>query len=173
MNLEKVLQQYFQGEMQLGIGLALLSAALCAAAFWVWRTQTGAFMWCLFVPLLLIGLGFGGGGTALAIKTRTQVAALQDQLKTEPVALISGESKRMERVNANWPRAKTAWAALAAIAIFFILIVRRDWSAALGLSLMLLATVLFFVDVFAERRAKIYTSALEQGQSVKSDGNTR
>jgi hypothetical protein len=38
--------------------------------------------------------------------------------------------------------------------------VKRDWAHGVGLGLLLLATVLFFVDVFGERRAAVYFAAL-------------
>jgi hypothetical protein len=56
----------------------------------------------------------------------------------------------------------TAWAVVIAIALVLILAVRRDWSSGLGLALLLMATTLYFVDVFAERRALVYSEALRK-----------
>jgi hypothetical protein len=166
MSFIEIMQEYFRGERQVGIALAVLGAGLLAAAFWVFRTQSGAFAWWLLVPLAVMGLGFSGGGAFLAIKTEKQIAALTAQLENDPAGLVAAEVPRMTRVNANWPRAKAAWAVVIAVALVLILAVRRDWSSALGLSLLLLATVLYFTDVFAERRAVIYTQALRQAAAT-------
>lgn len=165
MNLTESLQTYFRGEQQLGIALAVFGVLALAAAFWVWRTQTGAFAWWLVVPLAIMGLGTGAGGTALAVKTRSQVASLTAQLQTAPEALVTAEVSRMARVNANWPRLKVAWSIVIVAALALLLLVRREWASALGLSLLLLSTTLFFVDVFAERRATGYTTALQQART--------
>jgi len=161
----QVLQEYFEGEKQLGVGMAVLGVAVLAAAFWVWRTQSGAFGGWLLVPLALMGVGFGAGGTALAMKTQAQVARLTAQLASEPGALVSAEVTRMARVNANWPRVKVAWSVVTAVALVLLLAMHREWASGLGLALMLLATTLFFVDVFAERRAAPYTAALERARA--------
>jgi hypothetical protein len=68
----------------------------------------------------------------------------------------------MERVNANWRRAMTGWAVVIVVALALILAVRRDWSSGLGLALLLVSTILYFTDVFAERRALVYTTALRK-----------
>src|SRR5262245_50384569 len=84
-----IMQEYFRGEKQLGIAFAVLGAGLLAAAFWVFRTQSGAFASWLLVPLALMGLGFGGGGAFLAIKTERQVAELTAQFETDPAGFVA------------------------------------------------------------------------------------
>jgi hypothetical protein len=166
LNLTESLQAYFRGEQHLGIALAVFGVLALAAAFWVWRTQVGAFAWWLVVPLGLMGVGTSAGGTALAIKTQAQVDSLVAQLETEPAALVTAEERRMASVNANWPRLKVAWSVVIVAALVLLLFVRREWASALGLSLLLMATTLFFVDVFAERRAEGYTTALQQARTT-------
>jgi hypothetical protein len=72
----------------------------------------------------------------------------------------------MASVNANWPRLKVAWSVVIVAALVLLLFVGREWASALGLSLLLMATTLFFVDVFAERRAEGYTTALQQARTT-------
>ncbi|HWN66267.1 MAG TPA: hypothetical protein VNM90_01445 [Haliangium sp.] len=167
MNLTESLPAYFRGEQHLGIGLAVFGVLALAAAFWVWRTQVGAFAWWLMIPLALVGAGAGIGGAALAVKTQAQVTRLVAQLDTEPAALVTAETSRMARVNANWPRLKVAWSVVIVAALGLLLFVHREWASGLGLALLLTATTLFFVDVFAERRASVYTAALEHARAAE------
>jgi hypothetical protein len=167
MQLIEVLQEYFRGEKQVGIALAVLGVALLAAAFWVFRTQTGSFAWGLLVPLAVVGLAFGGGGAFLAARSDRQITELAAQYEKDADALFAAEVPRMAKVNANWPRLKAVWAVVTVVALVLILAVRRDWAPALGLALLVVTTTLLFTDVFAERRARIYSSALEQARSAR------
>jgi hypothetical protein len=160
-----ILHEYFRGEKQIGVTLAVVGAGLLAGAFWVSRTQSGGFAWGLGVPFVVLGLAFGGGGTFLALRTDKQVADLGAQLQTNPEAVYAAELPRMAKVNANWPRLKIAWAVLIGVALVLLLAVHREWAHGLGLALLLMTTILFFTDVFAERRALIYTEALERARA--------
>lgn len=161
MELGAAMTTYFQGEERLGIALAVVGVALGAGALWVWRTQSGPFAAWLAVPAVVLALGFTGGGVYLAVRTQKQVAELTAQLEADRPALVAAESARMAKVNANWILAKSMWTGVIAGALVLLMVVRREWAAGLGLALLLAATVLFFVDVFAERRAGPYTVALD------------
>ena len=160
MKLGEALQVYFRGERNFGIGMAALGVVMMAAALWIWRAQAAPFMWWLLTPFALVGLGAAGGGVFFAIKTEAQVARLAAQLEQSPAATVRAETARMTKVNANWPRLKLGWGVLTLAALVLLLVVKREWSSGLGLALMALATILFFVDVLAERRALPYTAAL-------------
>jgi hypothetical protein len=160
MNLYEAMAIYFRGERNLGFGLVALGAVLLGVALWVWRTQAGPFAWALIVPLALVGVGVGIGGVAFAHKSEVQLATLTAALEAHPAALVAAETARMEKVNANWPRLELTWGVVTLVALVLLLGVKREWSAGLGLALMVLATALFFIDVFAERRAGPYTEAL-------------
>lgn len=157
-----VLEAYFRGEKQLGIALAVVGFGLVAGALWVLRTQVGGFAVGLAVPLSIVGLGLGGGGVYLAIRTEHQVAALTANLDKDPRAVYSSELTRMAKVNANWPRLKMAWAVLTVIAMTMVVAAKKEWAHGVGLAVMLATTILFFTDVFAERRARVYTEGLER-----------
>jgi hypothetical protein len=167
MSFLEILLEYFRGEKQVGIALAVVGVALLAFAGWVLRTQAGSFAWGLAAPLVLFGLAFGGGGTYLAFRTDRQVADLTAKYERDPSSLLAVEAPRMERVNANWPRLKIAWAVILGVALVLLLAVRRDWASGLGLALLAVTTILFFTDVFAERRALVYTEALEKARSTR------
>jgi hypothetical protein len=158
------LHVYFAGEKRLGISLAVFGIVLCMAAWSAYRAQTGPIGFWLGIPLLVIGLGLGAGGIVFSMKTDAQVASLVARLESAPAAAVSDELVRMARVNANWPRLKLTWALLTLVAMGLLLFGKRDATSGVGLALMLLTTSLFFVDVFAEKRALIYTSALEAAE---------
>lgn len=160
MELSEAMQIYFRGEKHTGLTMVAVGIALMAFAFWVWRTQSGAFAWWLLTPLAVVGLGAAIGGVVFALKTDAQVADLLARLADDPAALVASESARMVKVNANWPRLKLAWGVIAIGALVLLLAVKREWATGLGLALVLLVAVLFFMDVFAERRAVPYTEAL-------------
>jgi hypothetical protein len=111
---------------------------------------------------LLAGLAFGGGGAFLAVRSDRQIAELAARYEQDPRALVAEEVPRMAKVNANWPRVKLTWTVVIAVALVLLMVVRRDWASGLGLALLLLSIILFFTDIFAERRAAPYTKALEQ-----------
>lgn len=158
--LPAVLDSYFRAERDLGLALALVGLCCLAAAVWVWRTQEGGFAWGLLVPIGVVGLAFAGGGGFLAQRSAKQQVDLAAQLSSAPQAFFAEELPRMEKVNQLWPRAKLAWTVAIVAALVLLMVVKRDWAHGLGLGLLLLATVLFFVDVFGERRAAVYFAAL-------------
>jgi hypothetical protein len=154
----EAMQEYFRGERSAGfMGMAVGLMAL-GLAFWLWRPHGGSFAVGLAIPLLLIGLGGALGGPGLIIRTDRQTAELSAM---SPEKIKEIERPRMAKVNANWVRLKMVWSALIAVALILIWVVKREWAVGLGLGLLLLTSFLFTVDIFAEKRAVIYTSALE------------
>ena len=164
MQLLEALTTYFRGERGIGMALVPVGFALLALAFYLWRTQSGGFMWGLVAPLVVLGLAGAAGGAGLVIRTDAQVAELTAQHAEDPAAMASAEAERMEKVNANWPRLKIVWLVLAAAAFTLLFVVKKDWAVGLGLALLLTSTLGMWIDVFAERRAEPYTQALERAR---------
>jgi len=156
----EALQTYFRAERDVGLALAVLGVVFLAAAVWVHRTQTGGFALGLLVPAALVGLAFTAGGLFLANRSQLQIAAFAERAEQAPAAFLADELPRMERVNANWPRIKLVWTLGIVAALVLLQVVRREWATGLGLALLVTLGVLFCVDVFAERRAEVYTAAL-------------
>ena len=157
-----VMHGYFRGERQIGLALVVVGLALVGFALWVWRTQSGSFATGLLVPLAIAGAGAAIGGPVLVVRTDRQVPDLQARYQADPAAMADAELARMARVNANWPRLKAGWTVLTLAALVLLMGVKRDWATGLGLALLILVAVIFTTDVFAERRALVYTAALEQ-----------
>ncbi|MBL8951675.1 MAG: hypothetical protein JNK82_12915 [Myxococcaceae bacterium] len=164
--LTEAVHEYFRGEKNLGVALAVYGVFLLGVAVWVWRTQDGAFATALLVPLAVLGLGFAGGGSFLAVKTGSQVEKLEADLKAGEKPALDVELARMAKVNANWPKAKLAWGVVTVVALVLLLAVKRDWASGLGLALLFMTTALMATDVFAERRAQPYTRALEAARGL-------
>lgn len=160
MDLIDVMETYFRGERQVGILLAAVGLVLLGFAAWVWRTETNSFGVGLYAPLAVLGVIALGFGPWFAMKTERQVAELVEAHRADPAATIASERARMEKVDANWPRLKLAWGGLAIVALVLLLVVKKEWASGLGLALLLAVTLIYFVDVFAERRAKPYSEAL-------------
>lgn len=156
-----VLHEYFRGEKLAGSALAVLGAVLLAGAWWVAKTQAGEFGAWMRWGLVVVGGLLLVGGAGLVFKTGPQVADLVARAASDPNGMIADELARMAKVNANWPRLELAWAVIAAAAFVLVLVLRRQWSEALGLVLLLTTTTLMFTDVFGARRAVVYTAALE------------
>lgn len=165
MDFVDVMHTYFRGEKFLGVVLVPVGLVALGFAIHLWRAHSGGFMWAMMVPLVLAGVGFAAGGTFLAVKTGKQVADLEQQYREAPAEMLAQERKRMDKVNANWPRLKMAWAVLIAISLTLLLAVRKDWVQGLALAFLLLASFMMALDMFAERRAEIYTAGLQQSAS--------
>lgn len=169
MDLVDVMHAYFRGEKYTGI--VLIPVGLVALGFVVhlWRCHSGGFMWAMVIPLALAGCGLIGGGAFLAIKTDKQVEQLDQQFRASPAEMVADERARMDKVNANWPRLKTAWTVLIAVSLVLLMAVRKDWVTGLSLAFLILGTTIMTTDVFAERRAEIYTDGLKQFSDRVSD----
>lgn len=166
MSVLEAIQNYFQAEKQLGMGLSVFGLVLLGIVFWVARTQAGGFAWGLAVPLAVAGLAFGGGGVFLAIRSDKQITEYTAQLEQTPDVFFQAETARMERVNANWSRIKIVWTVVMVAALVLLHLVRKEWATGLALAFLLLMTTLLFTDVFAERRAIVYTKALEHARAA-------
>jgi uncharacterized membrane protein YfcA len=116
----------------------------------------------LAVTALVVGLGLSVSGAWFERKTEAQVAALQQSMVTDAPGAITSELARMEKVNANWSKARLMWLVSGLLGALLLNFVRKDVVNAIGLALVFLTAVLFVVDELGERRAETYTSALKR-----------
>jgi hypothetical protein len=153
-----LLEQYFRGERAIGLLFFAIGLLALFFAFWTWRSAGGAFGAALAVPVLVVALAGAIGGPMLVIRTDRQVRELT---ALDAARIREIEVPRMAKVNANWPRLKLGWCALLMIGMVLLMVVKREWAVGLGLGLILMGSLGFTIDVFAERRAETYTRALE------------
>lgn len=155
------MQTYLRAERATGWALVGAGLALGIAAVFVWRTQAGGFRTGFVLPLALATAGTLAGGVWLAQRSARQLVELRAGYGEAPEATVEAEAARMEKVNDNWALLKGAWTILIGGALGLIFLGGRGWTTGLGLSLLILATMAMTLDVFAERRARAYTSVLE------------
>lgn len=160
MDLSLALETYFRGERQLGLSFVYTGLAVLGVAYFAWRSVAGTFGTALAVTALLVGVALSVAGAWFERKTESQVASLQQSLLTDATGTVTAELARMEKVNANWAKARLMWLALGIIGALLLNFVRRDVVSAIGLALVFLTAMLFVVDEFGERRAETYTAAL-------------
>lgn len=162
MSFPDVLHAYFRGErveslyFLVPFGLACLTLAAVAV-----RVERGGFGIGLAVPMVLAGLvGLGVGGGA-GLRTPAQVAALEEKLQQGPQALLDVEVPRMAAVNRNWSVYLAGYTAFIGIGMVLRFAVRADWAHGLGIGLVFFGASGLIIDGFAERRARVYTAALD------------
>jgi hypothetical protein len=155
------MQAYFAGEKLTGIVFACYGALLLGAALGLQRVDSGPFAWGFIVPIGIVGLAGLVGGSILAWKTGPQVEALASLYGQDVDAFLAQELPRMRKVNANWPRLEAAWTVIIVAALAVIWSGWREWATGLALALLVAAASAMVLDVFAERRARVYTTHLE------------
>jgi len=160
MGFVEILVTYFRGEKQLGIAVAVAGVALAAFCAYFARSESGSFATAMLIPFGLVAVACIGGGPFLAIRSDRQIEELSAMHARDPAALVAAEVPRMDKVNANWPRLKAAWTVGIVLALVLIHGAKREWSTGLGMALLVIFALVFTIDVFAERRAEIYTRAL-------------
>jgi hypothetical protein len=112
------------------------------------------------LPFNLIGLVMSVVGDAVGFRTPAQVQTLEIGLTTQPKATKTAELQRMEKVNDAWPKYLVIWAAFGVIGFALRFLVKHDFAHGLGIALVFFSGVALLIDGLAERRARIYTSAL-------------
>jgi hypothetical protein len=110
------------------------------------------------VLIALIQLGVGG---SVYFRTDTQVAELSAQMSAEPAAYKAAELARMDKVSKNFEIYKVIEIVLLAAGIVMAYALRRSevfYGVAVGLIMQ--ASVMLVLDLFAERRADTYVVAV-------------
>lgn len=143
--------------------LIFLAAGILGFAIGVVFLFRGAFLKGMAYPLIAVAWIHFAVGATVYLRTDDQVTALAQQLHDDPATFRSQETQRMAQVNANFDRYREielALAAFGALALMLGLVARRFLTAGLGGGLALQAGATLLLDLFAERRADLYTAAL-------------
>jgi hypothetical protein len=166
MELNMVLETYFRGERQLGLSFVYTGVALLGVAYWAWRSVDGSFGAALTATALVVALALGGAGSWFEHKNEAQERALVEAAGKDPRAVVDAELARMAGVNNNWSKARLMWLVSGLLGALLLNFVRKDAAGAVGLALVFLTAVLFVVDELGERRAAVYTAALQAARSA-------
>jgi hypothetical protein len=158
MTMHDTLVNYFQGEKNAGIVLAVVGLV---ALGWAFYARSDVDLRGMFGPMALIGFLQLAIGVGLAAKTPSQVGALEAQLASAPSAFYAAERPRMERVQRNFLVIEVVEVALlaAGIALTLVMKSRLAWWG-VGMGLVLQASVMLVFDLMAERRGEVYFAAL-------------
>ncbi|MEN9529600.1 MAG: hypothetical protein RI932_1473 [Pseudomonadota bacterium] len=160
MTLITIMLDYFQGE-KIEALVFILPIGLLSLVFGTSLvTEGGSFAKGIAVPFILMGLVMSVVGGVVGFRTPAQVQTLEIGLTTQPEATKTAEIQRMEKVNDAWPKYLVIWAAFGVIGLALRFLVKHDFAHGLGIALVFFSGVALLIDGFAERRARIYMSAL-------------
>lgn len=161
---QEPLLHYFTGEKAGAVVCIVLGIVAVLFATWAWRSHA-AFR-AMAIPIGFVGLAQLALGVGLWARTDKQVASLQAGLTVEPVAARQTELLRMERVNASFRVVEAIEAVLIVAGLALALAFRgRQTLTAVGMGVLLQASVMLVFDLFAEHRAHIYTTWLRHPAS--------
>ena len=150
---------YFVAERQggwllAGIGLA---SFVIAGSLYLTRSSLLAMAW----PLILVGLLAVSIGTSVALRAPAQLAAVERGLDKNLKKTATAEIRRMTGVSKTFDILKKAEILILLFGVLLAaLLPMPSTGAAIGLGLLLEASVAFVFDTFAHQRAVIYTEWL-------------
>lgn len=152
---------YFSAEKQESLLFVLVGvAAIAASAYLLARRHRLRAMAYPLIAIALIQIAVGG---SVYLRTDEQVATLQAQLALAPAAYRAEELARMDKVSAGFRLYKGIEIALiVAGAVMIAGFRRRQALLAAGIGLVLQASIMLVLDLFAERRAEHYIEAIRQ-----------
>lgn len=150
---------YFAAEKQESLLFMVIGVAAIITSVALFMTASSyRGMSYPLIAIALIQLAVGG---SVYFRTDAQVATLSAQMSREPAAYKADELARMEKVNKNFGIYKVIEIALLAAGIVMTYALRRsDTLYAVAIGLILQASVMLVLDLFAERRADTYTAAV-------------
>jgi hypothetical protein len=157
-NLEQMQQEllrYFEAEKQ--ESLLFLGVGAVAIGVSIYLLVTAHAYRGMSYPLIAVGLIQIAVGGAVFFRTDAQVAALTTQLAREPMAYQAAEQARMQKVSASFKLYKGIEIALLAAGIVLTyLFAKSERVYGAGVGLILQASLMLILDLFAERRADRY-----------------
>jgi hypothetical protein len=167
MGMQEQMVRYFSEEKS--ESWLFILVGLAAVAVSVWLLRTGSSYRGMAYPLIAVGLIQLVVGGTVAFRTEGQVAALTAQLASSPAAFQSAEVPRMEAVMRNFQLYKVIEVVLlltgVALTIFFR---RKELVYGIGLGLVIQASLMLVLDLFAEKRGDAYLEALRALPSAEA-----
>ena len=147
---------YFNGEKSAGLFLAGVGVVAIVAAAVLLRELRAFSITLIVVALIEIAIGVG-----LYLRTGPQVRRLEAQLATDEAGFRVVENARMTRVQRNFVRIEIAEVAIIIVSgLVAFAFKNRPAASGVALALLLHASVLLAFDLVAEKRGKVYWSAL-------------
>ncbi len=146
---------YFTAEKQEALLFMLVGMVAIGVSWWLWKT--GSRYKAMAYPLIAVALIQLVVGSTVYFRTSGQMAALQAQLQQDSAAFKAEEIERMEVVVKNFKIYK--WIEIALLGLGLALTWAKrgggHWHA-VGVGLLIQASLMLLLDLFAERRADEY-----------------
>jgi hypothetical protein len=160
--LTNIIEVYFQGEKIEALVFILPIGLLCLVfAAWL-LVEGGSFHRGVAIPFVVMGLVMGVVGGVVGYRTPAQVHELKTEFSIRPEAAQNQELTRMQKVNDAWPRYLVIWVIFGIAGLALRLFFKADFLQGMGIALVFFSGVILMIDGFAERRAKIYSEALQK-----------
>lgn len=165
------IEKYFIAEKQLGFyGLFVASAMIIAAIIFFFFLKTNFYKGAA-IPLFLTGLLLVIAGMTIYKRSDNDRARNVYAYDMNPPELRDKELPRMKKVMKSFTVLKYSEIGLLVIGIFLFFYFRNNetqffWKG-FGLTLAIMALLLFAVDTSAAKRGNVYTKGLESFLSKK------
>jgi hypothetical protein len=167
MGMQEQMVRYFSEEKAESWLFILVGVVALGAS--VWLLRTGSAYRGMAYPLIAVGLIQLVVGGSVAFRTDAQVAALTAQLASSPSAFQLAEVPRMEVVMRNFALYKGIELALLLVGVALTYAFRqKELVYGIGVGLVMQASLMLVLDLFAERRGDEYLSALRTLPAVSA-----
>ena len=161
MSMQEQMVSYFAAEKAESWLFILVGVVALGAS--VWLLRTGSSYRGMAWPLIAVGLIQLVVGGTVAFRTDAQVAELTAQLASSPSAFQLAEVPRMEVVMRNFALYKGIELALLLVGVALTYAFRqKELVYGIGVGLVMQASLMLVLDLFAERRGDEYLSALRE-----------
>jgi hypothetical protein len=157
----EILYQYFREEKAESLFFMAVGVAAIAVVLYVLLARNEALLRGAAIPLAVVGLIQVVVGGSVYFRTDSQVAALEQQFSVSSQSLASHELPRMATVNRNFVYYRYIETAFVLMGVLLMLGLRRhDFWLGIGMGMLAQGTLMLLLDLFAERRADMYTAWL-------------
>jgi hypothetical protein len=159
MGMQEQMVGYFAAEKAESWLFILVGVVAVGAS--VWLLLSGSTYRGMAYPLIAVGLIQLVVGGTVAFRTDAQVAALTQQLASSASAFQAAEVPRMEGVMRNFELYKLVEIALLLVGVALTYAFRRkEMVYGVGVGLVMQASLMLVLDLFAEKRGDEYLAAL-------------
>ena len=152
---------YFQAE-KLEALIFILPIGLLCMVFGGWLLSEGqpGFSRGVALPFITMGLVISVIGGTVGFRTPSQVAEIQRSYTANSTETIEAERVRMEKVNKAWSWYLAIWIIFVIFGMSLRLLTQSDFFRGLGIALVFFAGIGLMIDGFADKRARIYSNAI-------------
>lgn len=145
-----------RGEIFEGKMIALFGITVISLAILFWRLGTTPFAKALFVPLLVLGMVCAVGSGYMLLSNQKRIPEYEKAYQEAPAEFIQAEKKRAEGFLRWYPITLTIASIVMVLGMGSFLFIGGTWGRTIGLTVLLMGLLVFFIDHFSEERAETY-----------------